>query len=143
MRRIIALCLVLCAGIAFLYVRQGNTLPASTGAGMPARPAAETSIPVPTPPMNIVRGSVASSGAFPFRLVQSPKAEPVYSVSPACSDPAPETSDYVLNDKSHKFHVPTCRDVKKMNPSNRKEYSGTVEQVIAMGYKPCGHCHPQ
>lgn len=149
MKRIIALCLAICAGIAFLYIRQGNAPSASPGPDKPAQataaeaPAPPSSGPVPTPPMNIMRGSAASSGVLPFRLDQSPKAEPILSVSPACSDPYPETSDYVLNDKSHKFHVPTCRDVKKMNPSNRKEYSGTVDQVIAMGYKPCGHCHPQ
>ena len=146
MKRIIALCLALCAGIAFLYIRQGNTVPARSAAVETAAavsPAPSPSYPASTPPLNVARGSVSASGVLPFRLDQSPKAEPILSVSPACSDPDPETSDYVLNDKSHKFHVPTCRDVKKMNPSNRKEYSGTVDQIIAMGYKPCGHCRPQ
>ena len=142
MKRIIALCLALCAGIAILYVTQGNTVPAAThtGESVPA-PSEAAALPVPTPPQNEVRRSV-SVAALPVLSLAS-KAEPVYSLSPACRDPYPDTSQYVLNTKSHKFHLPACRDLKNMNPSNRKEYQGTVDELTAMGYKPCGHCRPE
>ena len=32
--------------------------------------------------------------------------------------------------------------VKKMKESNKLSYTGTRDEVIAMGYKPCGNCHP-
>ena len=50
--------------------------------------------------------------------------------------------DYVLNTNSKKFHYPDCRSVGQMKASNRKDFSGTRDEVIAMGYDPCGICHP-
>lgn len=51
-------------------------------------------------------------------------------------------SMYVLNTNSHKFHYPQCDSVGKMAAHNRKDYSGTRDEIIAMGYDPCGNCHP-
>lgn len=59
----------------------------------------------------------------------------------AASTPIPGTN-YVLNRNTKKFHVPSCRDVKKIKDSNRVDYFGTYKQVTQMGYKPCGHCNP-
>ena len=53
------------------------------------------------------------------------------------TDAAP---DYVLNTNSHKFHYPDCDSVADMNPKNRKDFTGTREEVIAMGYDPCKRC---
>lgn len=55
------------------------------------------------------------------------------------ADAAP---DYVLNTNSHKFHYPDCESVADMNPKNRKDFTGTREEVIAMGYVPCKRCRP-
>ncbi len=54
---------------------------------------------------------------------------------------APEY-DYILNTNTHKFHYPNCSSVKKMKDKNKWEFHGTREEVIDMGYKPCGNCHP-
>ena len=51
-------------------------------------------------------------------------------------------ADYVLNTNSHKFHYPNCESVTEMNPKNRRDFSGTREEVIAMGYTPCKRCQP-
>ena len=51
-------------------------------------------------------------------------------------------ADYVLNTNSLKFHYPDCESVAKMSPKNRKDFSGTREEVIAMGYTPCKRCQP-
>ncbi len=51
-------------------------------------------------------------------------------------------TDYILNTNTHKFHYPDCRSVKQMKAKNRKEYTGTREELIAQGYDPCGNCHP-
>lgn len=49
---------------------------------------------------------------------------------------------YVLNTNSHKFHYPDCSSVSDMNPKNRQDFSGTRDEVIAMGYQPCKRCKP-
>lgn len=51
-------------------------------------------------------------------------------------------TDYVLNTNTKKFHYPSCGSVKKMKDKNKREYTGTRDEVIAMGYDPCGNCHP-
>ena len=50
--------------------------------------------------------------------------------------------DYVLNTNTMKFHYPHCSSVKKIKDGNRSDYTGTREELIDMGYSPCGNCHP-
>ena len=61
-------------------------------------------------------------------------------------DSQPEESpvcDYVANKgSSKKFHCPDCTWVSKMNESNKEYYTATREEMIAMGYSPCGTCNP-
>lgn len=52
------------------------------------------------------------------------------------------TLTYILNTNTHKFHYPDCRSVKQMKDKNKKEYSGTREEIIQMGYDPCQNCNP-
>ena len=49
---------------------------------------------------------------------------------------------YVLNTRSKKFHEPSCNSVSAMSANNRMDFTGTREEVIKMGYSPCGNCHP-
>ena len=56
--------------------------------------------------------------------------------------PPEEDVTYILNTKSMKFHRPDCDAVKEMNPKNREDFSGTREEVLEMGYDPCGGCKP-
>ena len=49
---------------------------------------------------------------------------------------------YVLNKNTHKFHYPTCSSADDIKPKNRKEFTGTREEVIAQGYDPCKRCNP-
>ena len=50
--------------------------------------------------------------------------------------------NYVLNTNSKKFHIPSCDSVTKMKAKNKKEYKGDRQELIDMGYEPCGVCHP-
>lgn len=50
--------------------------------------------------------------------------------------------DYILNKRSKIFHWPDCDSVKKMSDNNKELFTGTREEAIEMGYKPCGNCHP-
>ena len=56
--------------------------------------------------------------------------------------PAPEGQDYVLNNNSKLFHYPTCSSAKKISNKNRQEYNGTREELLSLGYSPCGNCDP-
>lgn len=49
---------------------------------------------------------------------------------------------YVLNTNTHKFHYPDCPSAKKIKQKNRKEYTGSRDDVIARGYAPCKNCNP-
>ncbi len=49
---------------------------------------------------------------------------------------------YILNTNTKKFHYSSCSSVKKMSDSNKKEYTGVRDDLIAQGYSPCGNCNP-
>ncbi len=49
---------------------------------------------------------------------------------------------YVLNTNTAKFHLPSCASAGKIKEQNKKEYTGSREELIAVGYSPCGNCHP-
>ena len=54
----------------------------------------------------------------------------------------PSEATYVLNVNSKKFHYPDCASVDKMSPKNRKDFSGSRDEIIQMGYEPCKNCNP-
>ena len=35
-----------------------------------------------------------------------------------------------------------CEKTKKMKTKNKKEYTGSREELISEGYEPCGSCKP-
>lgn len=68
---------------------------------------------------------------------------PVGTTAPATtSSGTNQTSFYVLNTSSKKFHYPNCSSVGRMSPSNYAESTETRDTLIAQGYSPCGNCDP-
>ena len=53
-----------------------------------------------------------------------------------------DTSTYVLNVKTHKFHMPTCASIRLMNDVNKLESSESRDVLISQGYSPCKNCNP-
>lgn len=51
-------------------------------------------------------------------------------------------SHYVLNTSTKKFHHPDCSSAKRISEKNRKDFYGTRDELITMGYDPCGNCDP-
>lgn len=49
---------------------------------------------------------------------------------------------FILNTNTKKVHLDGCSSVSQMKPSNKKEYYGTVQDLINNGYSACGRCHP-
>ena len=58
------------------------------------------------------------------------------------STPDAPTTTYILNTNTKKFHYPYCKSVNQMKEKNKQEFTGTRDEVIAMGYDPCGNCNP-
>jgi len=48
---------------------------------------------------------------------------------------------YIINTNTGKFHYPQCSSVGQMNDSNKEEYIGSRDDLIAQGYSPCKRCH--
>lgn len=75
------------------------------------------------------------------------KTEPTTEAPPETTE-APTVEEktekaYILNINSKKIHDPTCESVQKMKPSNKKEYTGTMEELLKQGYVPCKMCKPE
>lgn len=49
---------------------------------------------------------------------------------------------YILNTNTKKFHYPACSSVDQMAEKNKQVYSGSRDEIIAMGYEPCKRCNP-
>ena len=55
---------------------------------------------------------------------------------------ATDNVTYVLNTNTMRFHLPSCLSVEQMSTRNKLEFSGSRDEVVAMGYIPCSRCHP-
>lgn len=53
-----------------------------------------------------------------------------------------ENETYILNIKTKKFHKPECSGAKNTKDENKKEYTGSREELINDGYSPCKSCNP-
>ncbi len=98
------------------------------------------------PPEDVMEPFAPPAREIPASITEieeeGPPAQP--EPSPERPQPAeePQAITYVLNTNTKKFHKPACRSVGQIKPSNRDESTGTREDVLALGYKPCGNCKP-
>lgn len=92
----------------------------------------------PTPTPEPTEASVQT-----LEPVETDAAAPDRSVPQEDPTPTPAPGrDYVLNMNTMKFHYPSCSSVADIKPANRKDVHMTREEVVAMGYAPCGRCKP-
>ena len=52
------------------------------------------------------------------------------------------TGNYILNTKSKKMHIPTCKNVSDIKKENKQESNLDRQTLIDEGYTPCGYCKP-
>lgn len=52
------------------------------------------------------------------------------------------STEYIINKNTGKFHKPDCSSVEDIKPQNKKEFTGSREDVTELGYEPCGRCKP-
>ena len=90
--------------------------------------------------MSVEKNANADTLTNPVKVVETKPAE----TEAPKDDPVQPSAgtDYVLNTNTKKFHYPSCSSVKKMSEKNKSFFTGTRDEVIAMGYDPCGNCHP-
>lgn len=83
----------------------------------------------------VERNADANTLTNPVKVVEPSEPE---------SSPAdiPVGTDYVLNTNTKKFHYPSCNSVKKMGEKNKSFFTGTRDELLNMGYDPCGNCKP-
>ena len=75
---------------------------------------------------------------------------PVVVTDPPVTQPPVETqapvqnnsSSYVVNTNTGKFHYPSCSRVGDIKAENRWDYTGSRDDLIAQGYVPCKRCDP-
>ena len=53
-----------------------------------------------------------------------------------------ETTAYIANKNTKKFHYPSCSSVKDMKEKNKLYYEGSREDLIEQGYVLCKKCNP-
>lgn len=95
----------------------------------------------------VVIGACSSRNASPE---PTPTPTPTAALSKALPEPdAPEKTarptasperTFVLNTSSHVYHKPSCSSAKNIKEANREEFTGTREEVEAMGYEACSRC---
>ena len=93
---------------------------------------------------NTISFSVERNANTDTFYIAPPETVPT-TVIPTTSQTEGNTSagtHYVLNTNTKKFHYPSCSSVKQMAEKNRKDVTSTRENVIGMGYDPCGRCLP-
>ena len=81
-------------------------------------------------------GSAADKGSEVLTLT------PDEDVSDGADSRAVVNTDYVLNTNTKKFHYPYCSSVPTIKQKNRKDFTGSRDELIGMGYDPCGRCKP-
>ena len=90
--------------------------------------------------MSVEKNANADTLTNPVKVVET---KPVETEAPKDDPVQPSAgTDYVLNTNTKKFHYPSCSSVKRMSEKNKSFFTGTRDEVIAMGYDPCGNCHP-
>ena len=62
--------------------------------------------------------------------------------TPSSNAPANTDTEYVLNTKSKKIHLPDCSSVGKIEEDNKETTDKSKDELIKMGYEPCGACKP-
>lgn len=88
----------------------------------------------------------ASAAGYSSTTVEVVPAEPVQEQTPTqdagAAGPESPSVTYILNTNTGKFHLPSCSSVDQMADHNKREFTGTRDEAIALGYDPCGRCHP-
>lgn len=83
--------------------------------------------------------SRAEDGSTPYGSSKTVTPAPKNTPTPSTNS---QTSSYIGNKNTKKFHYPYCHSVKQMKEKNKKYLNCTRDAVISKGYVPCKNCNP-
>jgi DNA-entry nuclease len=89
-----------------------------------------------------VRVKAAATGGYKSKSVTKTITVTVTEAESGSDQSPDETASYILNTSTKVFHYPSCSSVKQMSAKNTKSSAGTRDEIIEMGYRPCGRCKP-
>lgn len=136
--------LILCMALALtLCACDSTTVRPTIGPPLPSAAVAETvSAPTSEAQTEAAAAPTVLPTTAPTTVPTQPPAATSATVPQTRSETAAFDCDYVLNTSTKKFHLPTCASVKQMKEENRELYFGDRQELLDMGYKPCGNCKP-
>lgn len=84
--------------------------------------------------------SVEDSGEGVSFNVYAYNVQPCIAIDYATGDS--HSLAYIVNTSSLVFHKANCKTAEKISAQNRMSFTGTREEAVQKGYKPCGVCKP-
>ena len=87
-------------------------------------------------------GDSTAAGTEQSVAAEQPQTEAVEQMENAVQEETPKEETYILNTSTKKFHRPGCSSVGQMKESNKEEFTGSRDDMIARGYDPCKRCNP-
>jgi DNA-entry nuclease len=87
-------------------------------------------------------GDSASAGAEQNAAAVQPQPEVAEQSETTVQEEPPKGENYILNISTKEFYRPGCSSVGQMKESNKEEFIGNRDDVIARGYDPCKRCNP-
>ena len=87
-------------------------------------------------------GDSASVGTEQSAVAEQTQTEAAEQSETTVQEETPKGETYILNISTKKFHRPGCSSVGQMKESNKEEFTGSRDDVIARGYDPCKRCNP-
>lgn len=86
--------------------------------------------------INYFNGRNAKDGEF------IPDEDEIPSDGDTSSDENEDSETFVLNTSSKKFHIPGRSCANSVSEKNRKDFTGSRDDLLNDGYSPCGTCKP-
>ena len=86
--------------------------------------------------------SRAEGGSAPYGSSETVTPAPKSTPTPSTPSTNSQTSSYIGNKNTKKFHYPYCHSVKQMKEKNKKYLNCTRDEAISQGYVPCKNCNP-
>ena len=87
-------------------------------------------------------GDSTAAGTEQSVAAEQPQTEAATQPETTVQEETPKGETYILNTSTKKFHRPSCSSVGQMKESNKEEFTGSKDDMIARGYDPCKRCNP-
>jgi len=102
---------------------------------------AKTSVTIETTAETVISTETEIASVETSETLVEETTEPETALSETSEETQYQTT-YVLNTNSMKFHYSSCGSADDIKDSNKSTFTGARDDLLAMGYEPCGRCHP-